>query len=111
MRLRFDFSRIFVLVFFVVTAAAVRAQNGLPADLDDYAARAMKTFDVPGMALAIVKDGKAVVAKGYGVRKLGEATPVDENTLFGIGSNSKTFKGAGLAKLVDESKNHWDEPV
>jgi CubicO group peptidase (beta-lactamase class C family) len=111
MRLRFYFSRIFVLVFFVVTAAAVRAQNGLPADLDDYAARAMKTFDVPGMALAIVKDGKVVVAKGYGVRKLGEATPVDANTLFGIGSNTKAFTAAALATLVDGGKIHWDDPV
>ena len=111
MRLRFCFSRIFVLVFFVVTAAAMRAQNELPADLDDYAARAMKTFDVPGMALAIVKDGKVVVAKGYGVRKLGEATPVDENTLFGIGSNTKAFTAAALATLVDGGKIHWDDPV
>lgn len=111
MRLPCYFARIFVLVFFVVTAAAVQAQNGLPADLDDYAARAMKTFDVPGMALAIVKDGTVVVAKGYGVRKLGEATPVDENTLFGIGSNTKAFTAAALATLVDEGKIHWDDPV
>jgi CubicO group peptidase (beta-lactamase class C family) len=111
MRLRFYFSRIFVLVFFVVTAVAVRAQNELPGDLDDYAARAMQTFDVPGMALAIVKDGKVVVAKGYGVRKLGEATPVDENTLFGIGSNTKAFTAAALATLVDGGKIHWDDPV
>ena len=78
MRLRCYCSRLCVLVLFVFTAVVVRAQNGPPADLDEYAARAMKTFDVPGMALAIVKDGKVVVAKGYGVRKLGEATPVDE---------------------------------
>ena len=111
MRLRFYFSRILVLVFLVVTAAAVRAQNGLPADLDDYAAHAMKTFDVPGMALAIVKDGKVVVAKGYGVRKLGEATSVDENTLFGIGSNTKAFTAAALATLVDGGNIRWDDPV
>jgi len=111
MRLGFYFSRILLLVFFVVTAAAVRAQNGLPSDLDDYAARAMKTFDVPGMALAIVKDGKVVVAKGYGVRKLGDATSVDENTLFGIGSNTKAFTAAALATLVDGGNIRWDDPV
>src|SRR5260370_7582550 len=71
----------------------------------------MKTFDGPGMAIAIVKDGKVVMAKGYGVRKLGETTPVDENTLFGIGSNTKAFTSAALATLVDEGKISWDDPV
>ncbi|HTP68928.1 MAG TPA: serine hydrolase [Dongiaceae bacterium] len=82
-----------------------------PADLDDYVARSMKTFEVPGMAVAIVKDGKVVFSKGYGVRKLGDATPVDENTLFGIGSNTKAFTAAALATLVDAGKISWDDPV
>ena len=71
----------------------------------------MKTFDVPGMAIAIVKDGKVVMAKGYGVRKMGETAPVDENTLFGIGSNTKAFTTAALATLVDEGKISWDDKV
>ncbi len=71
----------------------------------------MKTFDVPGMAIAIVKDGKILVAKGYGVRKLGDATPVDEFTMFGIGSNTKAFTTSALATLVDEGKLSWDDPV
>ena len=71
----------------------------------------MKTFEVPGMAVAIVKDGKIVVAKGYGVRKLGDPTPVDEFTMFGIGSNTKAFTTAALATLVDEGKLSWDDPV
>jgi CubicO group peptidase (beta-lactamase class C family) len=82
-----------------------------PPDLDTYVARAMQTFEVPGMAVAVVKDGKVVVAKGYGVRKLGEPIPVDENTLFGIGSNTKAFTAAALATLVDEGKIAWDDPV
>ena len=52
-----------------------------------------------------------MLSKGYGVRKLGEATPVDENTLFGIGSNTKAFTAAALATLVDEGKISWDDPV
>ena len=76
-----------------------------------YVATSMKTFDVPGMAVAIVKDGKIVVAKGYGVRKLGDPTPVDEFTMFGIGSNTKAFTTAALATLVDEGKLSWDDPV
>ena len=82
-----------------------------PPDLDAYVASSMKTFDVPGMAVAIVKDGKIVVAKGYGVRKLGDPTPVDEFTMFGIGSNTKAFTTAALATLVDEGKLSWDDPV
>ncbi|TFW22556.1 serine hydrolase [Duganella callida] len=87
-------------------AAAVPAFN-LDADVN----RALKTFDVPGMAIAIVKDGKVVAAKGYGVRKLGESTPVDGKTLFEIASNSKAFTAAALAMLVDQGKIAWDDPV
>jgi CubicO group peptidase (beta-lactamase class C family) len=71
----------------------------------------MKTFEVPGLALAIVKDGKILVAKGYGVRKLGDPTFVDEHTMFGIGSNTKAFTTAALATLVDAGKLSWDDPV
>jgi CubicO group peptidase (beta-lactamase class C family) len=98
-----------ILLLFV--AVPLVAQQSPPADLDDYVARSMKTFEVPGMAVAIVKDGKVALLKGYGVRKLGEATPVDENSLFGIGSNTKAFTAAALATLVDEGRISWDDPV
>ena len=97
---------LFLLPCFVL-AAAQRA----PADLDAWIARSMNEFDVPGMAVTIVKDGRVVVAKGYGVRKLGAPTPVDEHTMFGIGSNTKAFTTAALAMLVDEGKLAWDDPV
>ena len=87
------------------------AQTRPPADLDEFVARSMKTFAVPGLAIAIVKDGKIVIAKGYGVRKMGESAPVNENTLFGIGSNTKAFTTAALATLVDEGKISWDDKV
>jgi len=90
--------------------APLLAQS-LPPDLDSYVAASIKTFEVPGMAVAIVKDGKILVAKGYGVRKLGDPTPVDEFTMFGIGSNTKAFTTAALATLVDEGKLSWDDPV
>src|SRR6476660_3951768 len=101
------------LLLAVVTAlpATLAAQSTAPPDLDAYVASSMKTFDVPGMAVAIVKGGKILVAKGYGVRKLGDPTPVDENTLFGIGSNTKAFTTAALATLVDDGKLSWDDPV
>jgi CubicO group peptidase (beta-lactamase class C family) len=100
-----------LLLLLLVSAIHTVAQNALPADVDDYAARILKEFEVPGMAVAVVKDGRVVMARGYGVRKLGEATPVDENTLFGIASNSKAFTAAALAMLVDEGKIAWDDPV
>ena len=100
-----------VLAIALVCASSMIAQSGPPTDLDAFVARAMKTFDVPGIAVAIVKDGKVVVSKGYGVRKLGEAAAVDENTLFGIGSNTKAFTSAALASLVDEGKISWDDKV
>jgi CubicO group peptidase (beta-lactamase class C family) len=105
---RLRFAALVLILFFVRPAAG---QSGPPADLDAYVARDMKTFDVPGIAIAIVKDGKVVLAKGYGVRKLGDATPVDENTLFGIGSNTKAFTSAALASLVDAGKISWDDKV
>jgi CubicO group peptidase (beta-lactamase class C family) len=95
----------------LASSAWAQSPGAPPSDLDAYVAASMKTFEVPGMAVAIVKDGKIVVAKGYGVRKLGDATPVDEFTMFGIGSNTKAFTTAALATLVDEGKLSWDDPV
>jgi CubicO group peptidase (beta-lactamase class C family) len=95
------------------TAAAVPSAQPAAAayDLDADVARSMKTFEVPGMAIAIVKDGKLVAARGFGVRKLGEAARVDGKTLFEVASNSKVFTAAALAMLVDEGKLAWDDPV
>jgi CubicO group peptidase (beta-lactamase class C family) len=94
-----------------IVVSSDRAQSLPPPDLDTYVVRTMKTFEVPGMSIAIVKDGRLVLAKGYGVRKLGDTAPVDENTLFGIGSNTKAFTAAAMATLVDEGKLDWDDPV
>lgn len=104
-----------LLIFFVcaiwpLTCNCALAQDA-PQDLGQYVARAMKVFEVPGVSVAIVKDGKVVLAKGYGVRKLGEGLEVDENTMFGIGSNTKAFTTAALATLVDEGRIAWDDPV
>jgi CubicO group peptidase (beta-lactamase class C family) len=87
------------------------AGKGPFAGLDDYVNKALKEWEVPGLALAVVKDDAVVLAKGYGVRKLGDSAPVDEKTLFAIGSCSKAFTAAALALLVDEGKIKWDDPV
>lgn len=80
-------------------------------DLEQDVNRVMKAFDVPGIAIAVVKDGQVVAARGFGVRKLGEPAKVDGKTLFEIASNSKAFTAAALAMLVDEGKLKWDDPV
>jgi CubicO group peptidase (beta-lactamase class C family) len=91
-------------------AAAVPASSQL-AKLDTDVERVMKLFDVPGIAIAVVKDGQVLAARGFGVRKLGAPDKVDGKTLFEVASNSKAFTAAALAMLVDEGKLAWDDPV
>jgi CubicO group peptidase (beta-lactamase class C family) len=98
-----------LLVLPASQAASLKADK--PFDLDATVARAMREFNIPGMAVAIVKDGKVVVAKGFGQRQAGLPATVDGNTLFGIASNTKAFTAAALAILVDEGKLDWDDPV
>ena len=96
-----------VLIGLLVAAAVCPAQDYV----DRVVERARKEFDVPGIAVAIVKDGNVVLAKGYGVRKLGEPAPVTPHSLFRIASNTKAFTAAALAMLVDEGKLRWDDAV
>jgi CubicO group peptidase (beta-lactamase class C family) len=103
--------RIALVAWALGAASSVWAQSKPPGDMDVYAAQVLKSFAVPGLSVSIVKDGKVVFAKGYGVRKLGESAAVDENTLFPIGSNTKAFTSALLASLVDAGKLKWDDPV
>jgi CubicO group peptidase (beta-lactamase class C family) len=79
--------------------------------LDDLAAQAMQQWKVPGLALGVVKDGKLIYAKGYGFRDLEHKLPVDTDTLFAIGSISKSFTSLAFAMLNDEGKVDWDKPV
>ena len=101
----------FVVLLFLVGTSFAQERTQAPPHLDAYVARVQKEFEVPGIAIAIVKDGNILLTKGYGVRKLGDPTPVDEHTLFGIASNTKAFTAAALAMLVDEGKLSWDDPV
>jgi CubicO group peptidase (beta-lactamase class C family) len=91
--------------------ASARSKPAPLAGLDAHVARAMREFGVPGMAVAVVKDGQVVLAKGYGVRRAGEPAPVDADTLFGIASNTKAFTCAAISILVEEGKLAWDDPV
>jgi CubicO group peptidase (beta-lactamase class C family) len=96
----------------------LQSSTGLPApaknplkDIDAYILKAMKDWDLPGLAVAVVKDDKVVLARGYGLREVGKPDQVDENTLFAIGSNTKAFTATALALLVQDKKLLWDDPV
>ena len=91
--------------------AAPQPAPQLPPDLDAFVVRVLGEFDTPGAAIAVVRDGRTVLAKGYGVRRLGEPAPVTERTLFQIASNSKAFTAGALAILVEDGKLRWDTRV
>ncbi|MBD2699871.1 serine hydrolase [Spirosoma sp. BT702] len=101
---------VFILTCFIWNNS-VNAQPITSAQIDDVVQRTLTTFDVPGIAVAVVKDGKVIHSKGYGVRSLRTKEKVDENTLFGIASNSKAFTSALLGILIDEGKLKWDDKV
>jgi CubicO group peptidase (beta-lactamase class C family) len=71
----------------------------------------MQDWDVPGLAVAVVKDGETVWTQGFGVRDVRTGGSVDENTLFAIGSASKAFTSLAVATLVDEGALEWDDRV
>lgn len=79
--------------------------------LDEYIMKAMKDWDVPGLAIAILKDGKVLLAKGFGVKEVGTNKPVDEHTIFAIGSNTKAFTATAIALLAQDKKLSLDDPA
>lgn len=78
-------------------------------ELENYILAAMDHWDVPGLSIAIVKDGETVLAKGYGTREIGKNLPVDEHTLFSIASSTMSFTATALAILVDENQMDWND--
>lgn len=84
------------------TAHEMPATLPAPAAIDALAERTLRLFNVPGLALAIVQDGHTVFERGYGLRDRDRNRPVDPQTLFGIGSITKSFTAASLALLVDQ---------
>ncbi|MEO6904763.1 MAG: serine hydrolase [Ginsengibacter sp.] len=99
---------LFVFTFINVSIFAQPITSG---QIDALVEKTIKTFDVPGIAVAVVKDGKIIHEKGYGVTSLNTMEKVNEHTRFGIASNSKAFTVAALGILVDEGKLNWDDKV
>ena len=95
------------------TASKQAAANATPnlSDFDAYVTRTMDDWKVPGAAIVIVKDGKVVLSKGYGLRDVQKKLPITEQTLFPIASITKSFTVATLGTLASEGKLDWDKPV
>jgi len=101
---------LFALSLFILTSNSLSQEN-LEIDLDDYVPKVLKEFNVPGIAVGVIKDGKLIFAKGYGVKDISTKEPVNANTLFQVASNSKAFTSACLAILVDQGKLDWNDRV
>jgi len=103
-----------LLAFVAAPSLAATPPTSAPTQLqglDAYVQRVMHDWHVPGVAIVVVKDGKVLLARGYGVRELGKPGKVDADTLFGIASNTKAFTVAALGTLVASGKLTWDTPV
>lgn len=97
--------------FLIFTASFTQTPSFMTDSLDKYVERGMKQWQIPGLSIAVVKEGKVVLMKGYGVTELGKETKVDENTLFIIASNSKLFTGTSIAKLDYENKLSLNDKI
>lgn len=98
-------------LFALLFSVSLFSQEISVAKVDQVAERALKAFNVPGIAVGIIHDGKILLAKGYGVASINTGAKVNSATNFGIASNSKAFTTTALALLVDQEKISWDDKV
>lgn len=115
----FNFTKRWILLPVILMALVFLPTHSLSAaparddisDLDAFIAKTLKEYEVPGASVAVVKDGKVVLLKGYGVRDISKPDPVDEETIFQLASVTKSLTAAAAAAVVDEGKLEWDRPV
>ena len=98
-------------LLFAGISICVNSQNVDFKKLDAYFEKAAIDWDIPGMSVGIVKDGKIVFSKGYGFIEVGKPEKPDGNTLYAIASNSKAFTTAIIAMITQEGKLNWDDKV
>ncbi len=101
---------LFWLLFILFSTTNGFAQANM-SKLDAYIQKSLQQWEVPGFALAVIKDGKVLLSKGYGVRELGKPEPVNEQTIFDICSTTKAMTATVMGLLVDEGKVRWDDRV
>src|SRR4051794_34671448 len=99
----------FVLSLIVGIAAAAHAQT--PADIDAVVQKAIDAKKIPAAGVAVVKDGKVVLTKGYGSADVDANVPANENTAFEIASVTKQFTAAGIMLLVEDGKLKLDDTL
>jgi CubicO group peptidase (beta-lactamase class C family) len=109
-RLRRAVVAVTVALSVVAVPAALQQPDPLTG-FDGYVSRGVAAWRIPGLAIAVIKDGRVVHSKGYGVRERGKPEAVDEHTLFAIGSTTKAMTAVLIGMLVDEKKVAWDDPV
>src|SRR5688500_20184584 len=93
---------VLVLLLLLFVPIAVAQQGAPEPDFDQYVVQAMKEWEVPGLAIAVVKDDRIVFAKGYGLRELGGTAAVNEHTLFAIRSEERRVGKEGGAEGTAE---------
>lgn len=96
-----------LFLVFAPAAAAQRGLDGLGAEIEQM----IGDWGIPGAAVVVIQDDEITFAQGFGVREVGGGDPVDEHTIFAVGSTSKAFTAAAVAMLVDEGKVGWDDPI
>ncbi|CAN5614364.1 serine hydrolase [soil metagenome] len=100
----------FLTLSLLLLPISARADDPLK-DLEPYVNKALKAHGVPGVGVAVIQDGKVILVRGYGVKAVGKDDPVTADTLFAIGSVTKSFTVATIAMLIDEKKMKWDDPL
>jgi CubicO group peptidase (beta-lactamase class C family) len=104
-----------LLCLLLLSCVSVPGQTPEPAaplkTIDAYVEKGLRDWSIPGLAMAVVKDDKVIFLKGYGVREAGRPEAVDGQTLFGIGSATKSFTAAAVGLMVEEKRMSWDDPV
>ena len=105
--------RIVILSGALISAPSLFAQTRAAQirELDAYITKGVRDWDIPGLTIAVVRNDSVLFTKGYGVRRLGAAGAVDEQTEFGIMSTTKAFTALAMAMLVDEGKLAWNDPI
>ncbi|MEQ9166372.1 MAG: serine hydrolase domain-containing protein, partial [Fulvivirga sp.] len=100
-----------IITIILLCAVAAQAQDKKAKELDAFIKRGITDWQIPGLAVTVVKDGQAVFTKTYGVRNQDDGTKVDEHTLFSMASTTKAMVAMAMAMLVDEGKISWTDKV